>query len=525
MKATSSLALLLFAFFPGPTSLADVSFLESAEDVEITVPEVLNPFTARGGPNWDQIINGPGSPGGEQGGAILFGVRISGPSPYVRNPTTVFAPASNAKLFTSQAALQILGPDYRIPTRVQWKRVERGRTKEITELTLIGNGDPSWGMIEHGEDLRTRVDQIAAALVDEGVFEIRGEISVIAGDPRWDQLRYPEGWSPEDITACYGALAQAFNMNINCATLVVTASNRAFWAEEGVPIPVELKIREGGWTSLHVSAANQRTSVAKSFVVSGTWAKGSSPRQFVLPVHDTKAWVRNLLLSALKEKGIRFSAAPVSSDSEWHVLEFYSPSTAELLKPFMKLSLNVIGDALFKVMGQREGDPKDDLVAAGQGVLREWVKGIGAVQAASLGIPARPGFFSEQVTLWDGSGVSRSNQVTTQVVMTLLEDSKRRPEFPALWDSLPIAGIDGTLKNRMQGTPAQGVLRAKTGSLRGVYNLSGFVPKTGAGGAIVDFVPFVVLTKTTAENKDVARAAQDRVGAALAEIVNRTELP
>jgi D-alanyl-D-alanine carboxypeptidase len=92
--------------------------------------------------------------------------------------------------------------------------------------------------------------------------------------------------------------------------------------------------------------------------------------------------------------------------------------------------------------------------------------------------------------------------------------------FSALWSALAIAGVDGTLRNRMKGTAAEGQLRGKTGTLRGVYNLAGYLP-TDTG-----YVPFVVLTKTTPDFKFEARAAADRVGAQLAKIhVSNKSMP
>jgi PBP4 family serine-type D-alanyl-D-alanine carboxypeptidase len=128
---------------------------------------------------------------------------------------------------------------------------------------------------------------------------------------------------------------------------------------------------------------------------------------------------------------------------------------------------------------------------------------------------------ARNVELVDGSGMSHSNPVSPQAMYALLEALSRSPDFGVLWRALPIAGVDGTLAKRMRGTAAEGVLRAKTGTLSGSYNLAGYVPRFNAAGAITGYVPFVVLTRTTGDLRYNALAAHNRVGARLAALVNQ----
>ena len=472
-------------------------------------------------PNWDSIIN--------QGGAanVLFGIRIGGPSPYVRNPGILFAPASNTKLFTTAAALKYLGPEFRIETELRWQQIDASKPGSVTQLTLVGNGDPTWAMSEFGEDLNTRIDGMVDALLKEGVTEVQGDIRVAAGDSRWNKLAYPQGWSLEDHTACYGALAQAFNLDINCAVYTVSGPAKGQWEDSDIPIPVDLKVRRARGTQLTVQAVDMVGVPGARFVITGTWASGSAPVSFILPIQNTSSWIRNRLMDALEKKGIQLiQDEPVAAAPEVRHLTFYSPPLREILKPFMKKSINVVGEALFKIMGQRLGPADVDLMQASRQVMKDFVATIGNETARSQDLRIQNGFYSDQVALFDGSGVSRDNFVSTAAIMTLLTDLNRSTDFPVLWESLPIAGVDGTLANRMKRSAAEGVLRAKTGTLRGVYNLSGYVPHfVNSSGTIDSFVPFVMLTKTNAEKEAASRAAQDRVGAALATAVNPAGIP
>jgi D-alanyl-D-alanine carboxypeptidase/D-alanyl-D-alanine-endopeptidase (penicillin-binding protein 4) len=175
------------------------------------------------------------------------------------------------------------------------------------------------------------------------------------------------------------------------------------------------------------------------------------------------------------------------------------------MKPFMKNSIDMMGDALFKFMGARFGSSSaETLLDAGQQVLREFNAGISSELTHAV--------------IYDGSGVSREDQVTPGGLLHLLNWLKNRDDFDVLWQSLPIAGVDGTLIYRMKGTVAEGVLRAKTGTLNGVYNLSGYVPVTASDGG-QEYVPFVVLTRGSSYYESAAHASEDRVGVQLASLL------
>lgn len=499
------------------------TFVEAQESAHISVPMI-----GLEGVNWDDVINGDNS----TGSPITFGIDLYGPSPYTRNTNLSYKPASNTKLFTTAAALEKLGKDFRLATTISWRAVSARKPETITELTLTGSGDPTWGMPEFNETLTTRVEALADALVAQGVRAVRGPVRVQASDARWNEVQYPQGWEEEDRIYCYGALPQAFNLQNNCATYVVTGPKRGFWKEEGVPVSVTLDIKPGTRTRLRVESLDSGRIQGAAYRIFGTWrqteeleetpeAFDSNAVVFELPVHRTDEWVRNLFVHALRDRGVKFYASRVrSADPYVRSLTHYSPTLAEILRPFNKDSINQIGDGLFKILGERFGDSRVDLLAAGHGVMAEFLRNLGSAAARRAHIKPQPGFFSDDVMLFDGSGVSRDNLVTTSAVMALLLDLRARTDFEAVWQSLPIAGVDGTLKKRMKGTAAENVLRAKTGTLRGVYNLSGFVPRFNDAGTIAEFVPFVILTKTDSAHRIEARAAQDRVGAALAAIVN-----
>jgi len=148
-----------------------------------------------------------------------------------------------------------------------------------------------------------------------------------------------------------------------------------------------------------------------------------------------------------------------------------SPPLRSLVRDLMKDSLNPYAQLLLLQAGGLRPDLPGDSVQRGLAVLADWM--------------AKAGLDPGSVQLEDGAGGSRRNLVQPDAIVRLLAHMDRQPEAAAFRDSLPVAGVDGTLRLRMGGTAAQGNLRAKTGTLRGTHALSGYV--TSAGGERLAF--------------------------------------
>ena len=474
-------------------------------------------FTPSASPNWDSIF---GTAAQISYGVILGMPGAAAPTPYTRNAAQAYRPASNTKLFTISTALEKFGRDYRFETRMNWKQDSQAPLdqKTATELAVIGGGDPSWGLWDDKTGVFSEVQKLVSQLAEAGVKRVEGPIDFRGSDSRWANVRYPQGWSPDEYTACYGALPQAFNVQLNCATFVVTDLTVGHWVEFGVPMPVSVKLVRSTKTAVNVTAVLNEVGVPKAFTITGTVAKSSRAESslvsFSLPIFQTSDWVRNLFISALDRAGIAYAPAaqtPIAPDQvEERTLSAWSLPLFQVMKPFLKESINLIGEALFKKLGETYSSSEADLTDAGRTVVQAFLPSLPAVGAE---------FF-------DGSGVSHSNSVTPTHVLATLQWLHSRSEFPDVWDSLPIAGVDGTLSSRMKGTPAEGVLRGKTGTLSGTYNLSGFVPRfdtavdSTAPRTIAELIPYVMLTQTSSDYRVPARLAQDQAGAALAGLIN-----
>jgi D-alanyl-D-alanine carboxypeptidase/D-alanyl-D-alanine-endopeptidase (penicillin-binding protein 4) len=134
---------------------------------------------------------------------------------------------------------------------------------------------------------------------------------------------------------------------------------------------------------------------------------------------------------------------------------------------------------------------------------------------------AQFGIDTTKFLMVDGSGVSHYNLLTAEMLVQLLVGMAHRPEwFPLFYASLPVAGVDGTLSNRMKGTPAEGNLRAKTGSISGVSSLSGYV--TSQDG---EMLAFSILMQHFLGGHRPYREVQDRMGVRLAGFSRKPNPP
>jgi D-alanyl-D-alanine carboxypeptidase/D-alanyl-D-alanine-endopeptidase (penicillin-binding protein 4) len=133
---------------------------------------------------------------------------------------------------------------------------------------------------------------------------------------------------------------------------------------------------------------------------------------------------------------------------------------------------------------------------------------------------ARAGVPRGDVQFEEGSGLSRNNVTTANATIALLQYMSRHKEADAYLNALPIAGVDGTLRNRMKGTPAAGNVRAKTGTLRWANALSGHV-KTAAGERLIFSI--MLNRYVTPDNEHTARGEIDKIAVMLAGFTGRSD--
>ncbi|HEX6353542.1 D-alanyl-D-alanine carboxypeptidase/D-alanyl-D-alanine endopeptidase [Actinophytocola sp.] len=410
----------------------------------------------------DAILSAPGLVDAD----VALVVRtLDGETVYSRDSNRRQQPASNTKLVTSVAALDILGPDYTFETTVHAGGRRHGPVLD-GDLYLRGTGDPT--ML--AADYDTLARQVAAA----GVKFVRGDL--VADDTWFDDVRLGASWAWDDEPFSYSAQVSALtaspDTDYDAGSIIV----RAAPGQDGKAVvttepPTDYVTIVNTAVTGPAGSANtldvSREHGANTFTVTGSIPAGGAVTSRWMAVWEPTGYAAALFRAALSRHGVRVlgrttsGAVPAGARV---VTSRQSIPLRELQVPFLKLSNNLHAEILVKAMGR---------AVSGRGT---WSAGLAA---AASRLPSY-GLDPARLSLRDGSGLSRMDQIAPDQLATLLGAVRDRPWFPEWFAALPVAGkadrlVGGTLRSRMRGTAAEGVVHAKTGTLTGVSSLSGYV--------------------------------------------------
>ena len=413
----------------------------------------------------------------------------TGETLYQQNADRYFVPASNMKLFTTALALTKLGPDYRFHTTLETSgTISNGVV--MGNVALVGRGDPNLSNRKFPYSLKEEFDgppekvlaELADGLVAKRVKEISGD--VIGDDSYFPRGRYPSGWEIDDIVWEYGAAISSIVVDDNTVTLTLTPGDQpgiAVQASESPATP-DFVVQNDIVTSapdVKSDLTLTREPGASLVVVKGTMPAKGSPRKLVLAVEEPAQHAAAVLKRLLEDRGVRVDGvararhevARVQEDPTV-LAEHVSVPLRDAVKLINKISQNLHTEMLLRTVARQSGvwATPDDLMKAPQDFY------------ASAGIDP------DDVIQSDASGLSRHDLVTPRAIVALLQFAQKQPWFETYFNSLPVAGVDGTLEDRMKNTPAEGHIHAKTGSVAHVRTLSGFADTPSGRRLIFSFL-------------------------------------
>lgn len=411
---------------------------------------------------------------------------------YEKDAEKLYHPASTMKLITAATALVKLGPNYRFRTTLYADPVEDSQT--LGNIYLKGRGDPVFDS--------NGLDRMVEKLVE---IDIKDLGNIVVDETHFDAIRRGKGWMWDDgpIGGYYSHLS-ALTINRNGVHLRIIPGSKV---DDPVRVHLDpptqymkivneaITVGHSEKTRLTIKRKNGSTK-ANVLMVGGVMAIGQAAMNRRVDVLDPALYCGTLLREMLAKRGVtlqgtvRYGEVP---EEAMTIIEHISPPLSRILWEMNKPSDNLIAELLLKTIG-----------AELRGTPGTAEKGLGAISNL-LGII---GMDRRYYTFADGSGVSRYNLVTASLLTDLLVYMYRNfavmPEYLA---SLPVGGVDGTLTRRMRGMSAEGVLRAKTGTLRGLTALAGYTA-TADG----ETVAFSIIMSNYHGPASPRRALQDKIG-------------
>jgi serine-type D-Ala-D-Ala carboxypeptidase/endopeptidase (penicillin-binding protein 4) len=410
---------------------------------------------------------------------LLVSDADSGAVLYARNPDAYFMPASDAKLFTTALALATLGPDYRERTTIASNGTLDPGGILNGDLILVGRGDPNLSNrkfpFEKKEERDGPPEKALAGLADavatRGVKEITGD--VIADDSMFQHELFPSGWLADDLLWSYGAAVSAIAVNDNTFSLELRpGANEGDPARYDAPLTgdfydIENLIHTGpGGTEEKIAVA--RDPGSRIIHLTGMMPLDAAARRLTIGIEAPAEFAASLLARLLEARGVRVdgqararhAGGPPGESVELRttLAERTSVPLSDEVRLTNKNSENLHAELLLLLAAHEK---------AGTNNYED------ALKFASTFFKTA-GIADGDVALSDGSGLSRKDLITPRAAVQLLRYASTEAWGELFRSSLPVAGEDGTLADRMKNTPAAGRVFAKTGTIGHGNTLSGY---------------------------------------------------
>ncbi|HOU53810.1 MAG TPA: D-alanyl-D-alanine carboxypeptidase/D-alanyl-D-alanine-endopeptidase [Myxococcota bacterium] len=371
-------------------------------------------------------------------------------------------PASVSKVFTGAAALDRLGPEFRFVT-TSWRFASGGKDG----VAIRASGDPTL--------TRKSLEEMARCLQQQGVRRIArlvldpGGLDPGATPPRFDRKAtlapYRAGAAPFQVdlgavtlTVRPGKPGEPTSASLSTTSDRVVLDNRSVTAGGSSPgarkDPFRVRAREDPDGRLVIQVSGR---------LSGRRVHVESFR-----VPDPQGHALGAFQQALKDAGIAVSSAGQPGTvppGAREVCRVESAPLAEILVPMIRDSLNPVAEAILRELGRPAGKGEAPRVGFAGGVtaLHRFLRD-------QVGIPEAGARFR------NGSGLYDANEVTPEATVHLLRWVRAQPWFPVFRETLAVAGADtGTMRRRLKGSPLEGRVRAKTGTLDRVVSLAGYL--------------------------------------------------
>lgn len=406
------------------------------------------------------------------------------------NENKLFIPASNMKLFSDAAALFFLGANYRFENKlfIQNNKIENGILKGDIFLEL--SGDPTFTQNHLKELLRN--------LQDLRIKQIQGDFIISSNSTSLQP--YGPNWLQTDYKYDYAAPLAPLIIDENRVVFKISPTKAL-----GKPAKVEINNKNGGIKINNlVKNSNDKSCVVdfdineqNEIILRGCIVNNQKPLTKRIAIKNPLAYSKALIAHQLHDLGIKLNGQIVLKNikpSGKLLAHNYSKTITQLIADTLKPSDNLYAESLFLKTASLIDNNQFNWESA-QNTIKDYL-------AKETGINLK------SAIIVDGSGLSRNNLISPLQTLNLLVFIYK--QFPLAYEyiaALPIAGVDGTLAQRFKGQ--KGLIRAKTGTMKGVLSLSGFL--NTANNHTVAFAIFINTADDKIDLTSQERAIADKV--------------
>jgi len=390
-----------------------------------------------------------------------------------RNAHLPLAPASNMKLFTTAAAIDLLRPDFNVTTTV-YARGPIDPTGTLDgDVKIVGHGDPTIGGRFHDNHATAVIDDWATDLKRAGIKTIKGNLIFEYG--YMDTQYIHPTWPENQLVNWYEAPVSAFSMQESCVEVRVLPSRPGKPCTVQLDPPTSFLTLQSSCTTGRGRPFITRYRGTNTIVVRGGVPSRSGPTEVFVAIENPIQYFASVTHEAFVRDGVTVKGelviTPVDPRPDWRAVAQHSTPLNVIVYVINKKSQNHYAEELVKMIGAQV--KHEGTWPAGTDAVKEWLTG-------KLGVPA--GEFSPA----DGSGMSRDNRASANAFVHLLRYMWKSPYREDFVSSLPYSGDpDAKFGRRLRGAPYARQVYAKTGYIVGVVGLSGYVH--GASGKIYAF--------------------------------------
>ena len=394
-----------------------------------------------------------------------------------------FYPASNTKLFSCAAALQLLGGEFQYPTtlRTSLEKLSDGTLHD--NLSIVFTGDPSLEIAD--------LTKLLSTLQAKGIQKIQGNI--VIDDTAFSGPAYAPGWTWDSIPYSYSAPVTSIILNENKVLLSFEKAStlgQAITIKQSDHLIPKLKIVSSVKAVTSKEAEHQcefDADVKHNHIhLTGCWPLDKTPTSLELALDDPRNLAKRVIVASLEKMHITLNGKIIfaKANNTPIIATHQSAPLKKLMVKSLADSNNLYTESFTKTVG---------LVNFGEGSFQAGTHAIQAILSEHI----HPAF--RRLHISDGSGQSRYNLASPYLISELLCGMTHDPQFPIFYSALSVNGKNGTLSSRLTHKTHAGKMVAKTGSGRGTSALSGYF--TGRSGK--QYVFSLMINQSTKRSREL----------------------